>query len=84
MSNGILDKQELEFLTSEYILLLIKRESKSITNNEENRLSEIDEKLVQHNLRTTNNVMLDSGRILCSMPLDENFLSINTTDGGSQ
>ena len=80
---GILDKEEFEYLFSEFKLLISKSESGSITSNERKRMDEIDEKLVQHNLRTTNNVILDSGMILSPMPLDESldFITTETTKG---
>ena len=71
MTKGILVQEEFEYIFSEFKLLIDKKESGSITSNERKRMDEIDEKLVQHNLRTTNNMILDSGMILSSMPLEE-------------
>lgn len=75
MKRGILTKDEMKLCIERYKVILKKSEDGQLTKQERIEMKEIDEKLVQHILRTDPNTqILKNGMIIRSSGLEQELL----------
>lgn len=71
METGILSHVEFESVFLELKILVEKMENKTITKDEFRRYDEVEELITQHQLRTSNSIMLNG--MLLSMSVTTSF-----------